>query len=79
LNWSKNTVSKNFIKELDQLYTTVGVHPTRCNEFEENPKEHLKKLLEQCEIGMNLKKVVAIGEFVNIFKLKKQRVWIMIA
>ena len=29
----------------DKLYCTVGVHPTRCNEFERSPEEHLQKLL----------------------------------
>eukprot|EP01080_Neovahlkampfia_damariscottae_P002684 gene2684-3880_t len=60
LEESKNSLE--LTEKYENLYTTVGVHPTRCDEFKENPKEHLSKLLKQCEIGMKNKKVVAIGE-----------------
>jgi len=45
------------------LYSTVGVHPTHCQEFEEvnNAEKHLESLLEL--IRANQQKVVAIGEF----------------
>jgi TatD DNase family protein len=49
----------NFI---DNLYTTCGYHPTRCNEFNEsNKSEILEQMIELC--GQNSKKIVAIGEF----------------
>ena len=46
----------------DNLYCTVGVHPTRCNEFKDasSPEEHLNKLRKF--IAENKEKVVAIGE-----------------
>ena len=47
-----------------RLFTTVGVHPTRCGEFEVpeagSPEEHLDRLL--CLAAENRDKVVAIGE-----------------
>eukprot|EP00210_Caulerpa_lentillifera_P003555 g3391.t1 len=44
------------------LFSTVGVHPTRCNEFSGRVKEHLNDLLEVANQGMQKGKVVAIGE-----------------
>jgi TatD DNase family protein len=46
----------------DNLYITVGCHPTRCNEFEKvsNPDEYFNGLLEL--IKQNDKKVIAVGE-----------------
>ena len=47
---------------LENLYTTCGYHPTRCNEFNEsNEKEIIDQMVELCR--MNSKKIVAIGEF----------------
>ena len=47
---------------LENLYTTSGYHPTRCNEFNEsNEKEVIDQMIELCR--MNPSKIVAIGEF----------------
>lgn len=47
---------------LDLLYTTVGCHPTRCDEFDKsgNWLEYLNSLSEL--IRKNSSKVVAVGE-----------------
>ena len=47
-------------KSTPDLFCTVGCHPTRCNEFQENPDAYYKQLLD---VATNNKdKVVAIGE-----------------
>lgn len=50
------------VKWDDRLFSTVGCHPTRCNQFEETPGpevylDGLKTLVEE-----NRGKVVALGE-----------------
>ena len=44
----------------------VGVHPTRCNEFESNdeggPEPYLDALMELAKDGQKVGKVAAIGE-----------------
>lgn len=47
-----------------RLFCTVGVHPTRCSEFEAsgNPDKHLEDLLALAKEGLARGKVVAIGE-----------------
>lgn len=50
---------------LPQLFSTVGVHPTRCSEFEadgRDPDAYFAELLAVCEQGQKEGKVVAIGE-----------------
>ncbi|KAL6559136.1 hypothetical protein OROHE_006505 [Orobanche hederae] len=53
------------IAETDaRLFCTVGVHPTRCNEFDDSgdPEDHFKALLSLAKEGVEKGKVVAIGE-----------------
>lgn len=53
------------IAETDgRLFCTVGVHPTRCKEFEESgdPERHFQSLLSLAKEGVEKGKVVAIGE-----------------
>ncbi|KAI3473379.1 hypothetical protein Pfo_030669 [Paulownia fortunei] len=53
------------IAETDaRLFCTVGVHPTRCKEFDDSgdPEEHFKALLSLAKEGVEKGKVVAIGE-----------------
>lgn len=53
------------IAETDgRLFCTVGVHPTRCKEFEEsgNPEHYFQELVSLAKEGVERGKVVAIGE-----------------
>jgi TatD DNase family protein len=48
----------------DRLYTTIGVHPTRCSEFDEkflSPMEYIQNLKQ--EFDLHKSKIVALGEF----------------
>jgi TatD DNase family protein len=46
-----------------QFYCTVGVHPTRCNEFlQKNPDQHLQELLEVAIDGSRDGTVASVGE-----------------
>lgn len=47
-----------------RLFCTVGVHPTRCREFDESgdPEKHFQALLSLAKEGVDKGKVVAIGE-----------------
>ena len=52
----------NLAQQRDCLYSTVGVHPTRCNEFVDSgdAEQHLQSLLTLVENASD--KVAAIGE-----------------
>ncbi|CAN1277714.1 Deoxyribonuclease TATDN1 [Linum perenne] len=53
------------IAETDgRLFCTVGVHPTRCTEFDESgdPENHFQALLSLAKEGIQKGKVVAVGE-----------------
>ncbi|QHO17384.1 Putative deoxyribonuclease [Arachis hypogaea] len=53
------------IAETDgRLFCTVGVHPTRCKEFEESgdPENHFQALVALAKKGIQKGKVVAVGE-----------------
>lgn len=48
-----------------EFYCTVGVHPTRCNEFvnnDTNPEQHLQELLKLAKDGLKDGTVAAVGE-----------------
>ncbi|CAD5115246.1 DgyrCDS4241 [Dimorphilus gyrociliatus] len=47
-------------KSHENLYCTVGCHPTRCKEFTKDPDNYFKSLLDL--IKENREKVVAVGE-----------------
>ena len=46
-----------------ELYSTVGVHPTRCDEFHDDPQTYFQSLVELAQDGKRDGTVVAIGEF----------------
>ena len=57
--------TKSLYLALDNLYATVGVHPTRCSEFESHPagpQAYLASLLDLARRGKKTGKCVAIGE-----------------
>ena len=62
-NWDDIQQASELVKRSDRLYHTVGVHPTRCSEFESNPTEYLEKLIAVTQDESKRDKIVAIGEF----------------
>uniref|UniRef100_A0A0E0AFQ9 TatD related DNase n=1 Tax=Oryza glumipatula TaxID=40148 RepID=A0A0E0AFQ9_9ORYZ len=74
LVWSGRKVTGGSLKESREaleiaetdgrLFCTVGVHPTRCGEFEESgdPEGHFQALLALAKEGIAKGKVVAVGE-----------------
>ena len=52
-----------FVERDERLFTTVGVHPTRCSEFEENGgAAHLGRLQDLAASAAGTGKLVAVGE-----------------
>ena len=48
----------------DRLYSTAGIHPTRCSEFEEEQADAIiEELIAIAKAGKDSRKIVAIGEF----------------
>ena len=48
----------------DRLYSTAGIHPTRCSEFEEEQADAIiQELITLAKAGKDSRKIVAIGEF----------------
>ncbi len=50
---------------IENLYTTVGVHPTRCTEFdnwEKGPEDYMQQLISIVEQDTS-HRIVAVGEF----------------
>ena len=62
LEESKNAL--DFVDRDNRLFSTVGVHPTRCNEFEDEKYEfdYLDELIKIAKKGVQKGKVVAVGE-----------------
>ena len=52
------------VEEYSMLATTIGVHPTHCNEMDANPDHYLDSLIKlyQNHNSANRKKIVAVGE-----------------
>jgi TatD DNase family protein len=48
--------------DIPRLFSTVGVHPTRAGEFEDNPKEYLEELCQVARRGVEQGIIVAVGE-----------------
>ncbi|ORZ39183.1 hypothetical protein BCR44DRAFT_29667 [Catenaria anguillulae PL171] len=59
---SESEEALNLALQHDGLVSTVGCHPTRCNEFEKNPDKYYADLLALAKRGKELGKVVAVGE-----------------
>ncbi|KAG9412875.1 TatD DNase [Aphanomyces cochlioides] len=50
-------------RQHEKLHCTVGVHPTRCNEFDDDPDKYMQGLHDVIQDGKSDGKVVAVGEF----------------
>lgn len=44
----------------DRLYTTLGVHPTRCGEFESDPENYFQRMCDS--LDKHKDRIVALGE-----------------
>ncbi len=62
---SESEEALKLAEQHENLYATVGVHPTRCSEFESHPagpQAYMASLLDLARRGKRTGKVVAIGE-----------------
>ncbi|EFA82111.1 deoxyribonuclease [Heterostelium album PN500] len=55
------SIIEQYDNKSNRLFTTIGVHPTRCSEFIDREQEYIDTLLEL--YTQNKDKIVAIGEF----------------
>lgn len=63
-NLSETKSALELAQKDDRLYSTVGIHPTRCSEFaEEDADSIISELIEIGKKGKEQKKIVAVGEF----------------
>ena len=64
-NLSESKAALQLAMRDERLFSTVGVHPTRCGEFAshpDGPQAYMQSLLHVLEQGVKANKVVAVGE-----------------
>ena len=63
-NLAESREALAFVNDDPRLFTTCGVHPTRCHEFEDakQSSDYLNELLSIAKEGAKSGKIVAIGE-----------------
>ena len=63
-NLQESRDALNFVADDARLFSTVGVHPTRTNEFEskQNECDYLEELIKVAKRGVASGKIVAVGE-----------------
>ncbi|KAL1139745.1 hypothetical protein AAG570_006723 [Ranatra chinensis] len=59
-NLDESKKALELVKEDNRLYSTVGCHPTRCKEFEDDPESYFEGLSKIIENGES--NIVAVGE-----------------
>ena len=61
-NLQESRDALKFVENDDRLYSTIGVHPTRTNEFEDEKNEdYLNELIKIAKEGVKSGKIVAVG------------------
>ncbi|XP_056274535.1 deoxyribonuclease TATDN1 [Pseudoliparis swirei] len=61
-NLEDSTAALTLAETRDELYCTVGCHPTRCNEFEQHGEARYSLGLRELATAQRGAKVVAVGE-----------------
>lgn len=63
-NLQESRDALDFVADDPRLFSTVGVHPTRSNEFDqkENDFDYLDELIKVAKRGVASGKIVAVGE-----------------